>query len=231
MILSLRQHIFSSSSPQRSDKALGETTKDKAGTFVAMIASEAEAVGKFVGDCISTPTVQAGTLLSVLGYMLYTEPLLGLVVLLIAVPQVFAVPMIQRRINTLVRERVRTVRRAGDLVVDNMQGGGGSAASSLGSEIGKAFETIYGVRLRVFKLKFGLKVLVSGLQSVGVFALLFVGGIMVLNGKTEIGIVVAFISGLDRVLDPWRELIAFVRSTSAAKVQFDLIQGTLGRNL
>jgi ABC-type bacteriocin/lantibiotic exporter with double-glycine peptidase domain len=95
----------------------------------------------------------------------------------------------------------------------------------------EAFEAIYGVRLRVFKLKFGLKVLVSGLQSVGVFALLFVGGIMVLNGKTEIGIVVAFISGLDRVIDPWRELIAFVRSTSAAKVQFDLIEGTLGRKL
>ena len=205
--------------------------KDKAGTFVAMIASEAEAVGKFVGDCISTPTVQAGTLLSVLGYMLYTEPLLGLVVLLIAVPQIVVVPMIQRRINGLVRERVRTVRRAGDLVVDNMQGGGGSSASSLGSEIGKAFETIFGIRLRVFKLKFGLKGLVSGLQSVGVFALLFVGGIMVLKGKTEIGIVVAFISGLDRVLDPWRELIAFVRSTSAAKVQFDLLEGTLGGKL
>jgi ABC-type bacteriocin/lantibiotic exporter with double-glycine peptidase domain len=231
MTLSLRQDIFSSTSPFKSGEALDETAKDKAGTFVAMIANEAEAVGRFVGDCISTPTVQAGTLLSVLGYMLYTEPLLGLVVLLIAVPQVFAVPMIQRRINTLVRERVRTVRRAGDLVVDNMQGGGGSSASSLGSEIGNAFETIYGVRLRVFKLKFGLKVVVSGLQSVGVFALLFFGGIMVLNGKTEIGIVVAFISGLDRVLDPWRELIAFVRSTSAAKVQFDLIQGILGRKL
>jgi ABC-type multidrug transport system fused ATPase/permease subunit len=230
MIRSLRQDIFSSSSPLRSDETLGETTKDKAGTFVAMIATEAEAVGKFVGDCISTPTVQAGTLLSVLGYMLYTEPLLGLVVLFIAVPQVFIVPMIQRRINTLVRERVRTVRRAGDLIVDNMQDTGGSAGSR-GSEIGTAFETIYGVRLRVFKLKFGLKVLVSGLQSVGVFALLFVGGIMVLNGRTEIGIVVAFISGLDRVLDPWRELIAFVRSTSAAKVQFDLIEGTLGRKL
>jgi ABC-type bacteriocin/lantibiotic exporter with double-glycine peptidase domain len=54
---------------------------------------------------------------------------------------------------------------------------------------------------------------------------------MVLNGKTEIGIVVAFISGLDRVLDPWRELIAFLRSTSTARVQFDLIEGTLGRKL
>ena len=54
---------------------------------------------------------------------------------------------------------------------------------------------------------------------------------MVLKGKTEIGIVVAFISGLDRVLDPWRELIAFVRSTSAAKVQFDLLESTLGGKL
>jgi ABC-type bacteriocin/lantibiotic exporter with double-glycine peptidase domain len=230
MIRSLRQDIFSSSSSHRSDATLGEEIKDKAGTFVAMVATKAEAVGKFVGDCISTPVVQAGTLLSVLGYMLYTEPLLGLVVLFIAVPQVFVVPMIQRRINTLVRERVRTVRRAGDLIVDNMQGTGGSAGSD-GSEIGKAFETIYGVRLRVFKLKFGLKLLVGALQSAGVFALLFAGGIMVLNGKTEIGIVVAFVSGLDRVLDPWRELIAFVRSTSAAKVQFDLIEGTLGRKL
>lgn len=51
------------------------------------------------------------------------------------------------------------------------------------------------------------------------------------RGETEIGIVVAFISGLDRVLDPWRELIAFVRSTSAAKVQSDLIESTLGRQL
>jgi ABC-type multidrug transport system fused ATPase/permease subunit len=103
MIRSLRRDLFSSSSPLRSDETLGEAIKDKAGTFVAMIATEAEVVGKFVGDCISTPTVQAGTLLSVLGYMLYTEPLLGLVVLLIAVPQVFIVPMIQRRINTLVK--------------------------------------------------------------------------------------------------------------------------------
>ena len=49
------------------------------------------------------------------------------------------------------------------------------------------------------------------------------------NGKTEIGIVivVAFISGLDRVLEPWREMIALVRSTSAARVQFGLIEGAL----
>ena len=76
------------------------------------------------------------------------------------------------------------------------------STSTLKTEVGNSFETIYGVRLRVFKPKFGLKFIVSTLQSTGVFILLFVGGIMVLHGKTEIGIVVAFISGLDRVLDP-----------------------------
>jgi ABC-type multidrug transport system fused ATPase/permease subunit len=229
MIRSLREKVFSSHLPVGGSETVGDAV-DKSGTVVTMIATEAEAVGKFVGDCISTPIVQAGTLLSVLSYMLYTEPRLGLVVLFIVVPQVVFVPLIQRRINAKTRERVRTLRHAGDLVVDNIRGGR-EADSTLKGQISKAFETIYGVRLRVFKLKFGLKYMVSGLQSLGVFALLFVGGIMVLNGKTEIGIVVAFISGLDRVLDPWRELIAFVRSTSAAKVQFELIEGTLGRRL
>jgi hypothetical protein len=68
-------------------------------------------------------------------------------------------------------------------------------AHQLKCQISKAFETIYSVRLRVFKLKFGLKFLVSALQSGGLCTL-FAGGIMVLNERTEIGIVVAFfISG------------------------------------
>jgi ABC-type bacteriocin/lantibiotic exporter with double-glycine peptidase domain len=73
--------------------------------------------------------------------------------------------------------------------------------------------------------------MVSGLQSLSVFVLLSVGGIMVLRGHTEVGIVVAFISGLDRVVEPLRELIAFLRSASVAKVQYDMIEATLGRNL
>ena len=43
-------------------------------------------------------------------------------------------------------------------------------------------ETIYFARLHIFKLKFGLKFLISALQSMAVFALMFAGGIMVLNG-------------------------------------------------
>jgi len=231
MIRSLREAVLRSVSPSINPEATpDETKRDKSGALVTTISSQAEAVGKFVGDCISTPIVQAGTLLSVLSYMLYTEPRLGVVVLLIAVPQLLVVPMTQRHLNVYVRERAHTLVRAGDLMVDPALRSG-SSAGSLVSEIGKAFETIYLARLHVFKLKFGVKFLISALQSTAVFVLLFAGGIMVLNGKTEIGIVVAFISGLDRVLEPWREMIAFLRSTSAARIQFDLIESTLGKKL
>jgi ABC-type multidrug transport system fused ATPase/permease subunit len=228
MIRSLREEVLRSSWPSGVNP--DETSKNKSGALVTTISSQAEAVGKFVGDCISTPIVQAGTLLSVLSYMLYTEPRLGMVVLFIAIPQLFLVPLIQRRLNVYVRERAHTLVRAGDLMVDPALHRGISA-DSLDSEVTKAFETIYDARLHTFKLKFGLKFVISALQSMAVFVLLFAGGIMVLNGKTEIGIVVAFISGLDRVLEPWREMIAFVRSTSSARVQFDLIESTLGKKL
>jgi ABC-type multidrug transport system fused ATPase/permease subunit len=230
-IRSLREEVLrNSSSAANPDTTPDETRSNRPGALVTTISSQAEAVGKFVGDCISTPIVQVGTLLSVLSYMLYTEPRLGVVVLFIAVPQLFVVPMIQRRINVHLRERSHTLVRAGDLMVDPTLRPA-SSVGSLGSEIDKAFETIYLARLAVFRLKFGLKFLISALQSTAVFVLLFAGGIMVLNGKTEIGIVVAFISGLDRVLEPWREMIAFLRSTSAARVQFDLIESTLGKKL
>ena len=64
MILSLRNDIFRSSSPLKSGGTINETVKDKAGTFVAMIATEAEAVGKFVGDCISTRQYRQGLCLA-----------------------------------------------------------------------------------------------------------------------------------------------------------------------
>jgi len=187
MIRSLREAVLrSSTTSSNPDATPDETRKDKSGALVTTISSQAEAVGKFVGDCISTPIVQAGTLLSVLGYMLYTEPSLGAVVLFIAVPQLFVVPINQRRLNVYVRERAHTLVRAGDLMVDPALRRG-SSAGSLGNEITKAFETIYLARLHVFKLKFGLKFMISALQSMAVFVLLFAGGIMVLNGKTEIG--------------------------------------------
>ena len=77
----------------------------------------------------------------------------------------------------------------------------------------------------MFKLstKFVLNV-ITGIGTIGILTL---GGLMVLDGETSIGIVVAALSGLTRVTEPWRELISFYRSLSATRIKFDLLVSSL----
>ena len=61
MIRTLREEVFRSSWSSANPNATpDETTKHKSGALVTTISSQAEAVGKFVGDCISTPDSTGG---------------------------------------------------------------------------------------------------------------------------------------------------------------------------
>ena len=68
-------------------------------------------------------------------------------------------------------------------------------------------------------MKFALNV-INGLGTVG---LLLIGGLLFMDGKTDIGSIVASLTALGRINDPWRELIAFYRQLSAVRVRFDLL--------
>jgi ABC-type multidrug transport system fused ATPase/permease subunit len=198
----------------------------KAGTLLTMISSEAEKVGRFTGEAFSGPLVEAGTLLSVLGYMLFTEPALGSIVLLLAIPQVLLVPMVQKKINQLTTERVKTLRRANDTVVESLRDGDAEAPQAK-----SFFAKVMDLQIGVYRLKFGSRALINGFNSLAVATILFAGGWMVLEGKTEIGIVVAFLSGFDKIVDPSRQLIAFFRSVSSIRVQFELISEAMAARL
>ena len=191
-----------------------------------MISSEAEKVGRFTGEAFSGPLVEAGTLISVLGYMLFTEPALGSIVLLLAIPQVLLVPLVQKKINLLTTERVKTLRRANDMVVESLREGEGEAP-----QVKPFFATVMNLQLGVYRLKFGTRALINGANSFAVTTILFAGGWMVLQGKTEIGIVVAFLSGFDKIVDPSRQLVAFFRSMSSIRVQFELITEAMAARL
>ena len=62
------------------------------GVAISIIVSEVEVVGGFIGSSFSEPVLNAGILLSVLGYMLYTQPLLALVAVGLFVPQFLFIP-------------------------------------------------------------------------------------------------------------------------------------------
>ncbi|MGO8279718.1 ABC transporter ATP-binding protein, partial [Rhizobium ruizarguesonis] len=61
--------------------------------------------------------------------------------------------------------------------------------------------------------------LMTQVGYVGIFAL---GCYYVVTGKTEIGTVVAFISGLSNITDPWGELVDWYRDLKVTQVKYAL---------
>jgi hypothetical protein len=49
----------------------------------------------------------------------------------------------------------------------------------------------------------------------------------VIHARTELGTVVAFISGLNRINDPWDDLVTSFRDMTNARVKYRLIAGVL----
>ena len=62
------------------------------GVAISIIVSEVEAVGGFIGSSFSEPILNGGILLSIFGYMLFTQPLLALVAIALFCPQFLFIP-------------------------------------------------------------------------------------------------------------------------------------------
>ncbi len=80
------------------------------GVAISIIVSEVEVVGGFIGASFSEPVLNGGILLSVFGYMLYTQPLLALVAIALFCPQFLFIPMLQESINRRTESRIKTMR-------------------------------------------------------------------------------------------------------------------------
>lgn len=53
--------------------------------------------------------------------------------------------------------------------------------------------------------------------------ILFLGGLLVLDGRSDVGTVVASVAGLTRIEGPWRELVGFFRSASTVRVKYAML--------
>lgn len=188
------------------------------GQTVNVIGREIDGVGGFVGVSISEFVVNLTFLVVILAYMLYIQPLIALISLIFLIPQIVLALYMQGELNTLIERQVGLVRQLGDEAV-------GQAASNPRARRRK-FPTIGAIfdnRLRFYFLKYGLKTLLNLANAIGPLMVLVVGGWMVIQGQTTIGTVVAFISGLERLSSPLRDLLNFYREFQQAKVQYEMI--------
>ena len=214
IVLRIRKRILAAHAQDRRGDV---PPKLASGTLVSMLTAEADGVGHFVGEAFAAPLVQIGTLCSVLLYIGGSEPMLGLFILAVVAPQIFFIVAIQKPINKQVRTRLELLRAGGDRAVDTERNWPESAVQ-------EAFDGVYDARRKIHLLKLSLKSVINVFTALGNVGTLVLGGWLVIKGDTDVGTVVAALSGLARIARPWNDLITFYRTLSTVRVRFALLE-------
>jgi ABC-type bacteriocin/lantibiotic exporter with double-glycine peptidase domain len=189
------------------------------GQAVSIIGAEIEQLGGFVGEALSTPLVNGGMLLAMFGYMVVVQPMIAGVSILFFIPQILSLPLLQRWINRLIDRRITMLRGLGDMVADE---NGGSDEPGSG-EPKATIDAIYRNRIRIYLLKFAGKALVNLMNALAPVSVLVVGGYLAIQGETSVGVIVAFISGFERMAGPMTELVAYYRLAAQMRIKHDRI--------
>ena len=218
---SVYYHIYTVTPPSLLKAAAkGDDVVDE-GAVVSMLSSETEKLGGFAGAAISGPLLQIGTLCVVLGYMFYIEPLVATIALALYSPQFIIVPIFQARMNRLSGEKAITVRTLGNFIVDNAE------PDLLNRPPPEGFvsltDQILCLRTRFLMTKNIMKTLNNLLIALGPFGVIVYGGYLVIQGDVEVGVILAFVSGLERLGGPIRELIASYGAITDARMRYRIL--------
>lgn len=197
---------------------------DGPGAKVSMAAAEAERLGGFVAESLSQPLLDGGTFVVVIAYMMVIEPLIAAYTLVLFLPLALLVPPLQRVINRLVAHRTKLVRLFGDELAEAAEDGSGQAQR----RHNRLIEQVYRTRVRIVLLKYLVKSVNNLLGNLGPLGVLLLGGWLVIQGETQIGTIVAFMSGFERLQQPARDLLNFYRRQSRMREQYRLFCRQVG---
>lgn len=192
------------------------------GVEVAMILEEAEPIGGFAGLSISEPLLQGGILVSVIGYMFYIESELALLGLAFFVPQMVFVPLLQFAINRRAEARILTKREISGAIVEG--------AFPQGRVLEDApIQRVFELNMGIYKLKYSMNLLMNLMHHLAVAVALCVGGWFAIEGRIEVGTVVAIVGGLGKLNDPWGDLVNWAREFSVVGVKYRLFADAANR--
>jgi ABC-type multidrug transport system fused ATPase/permease subunit len=188
------------------------------GVGVAMMVAEVEPIGGFVGSSLSEPLLQAGILLSVLAYIAHLDRWMATAAFALFVPQLVFVPLMQHAINRRTGVRVWVLRQLGISTVDPR-----GASTEQERSDGRRIDRVLQLNMGIYKLKFSMNFLMNLCSHLQVVAALLIGGWLVHTDQLEVGGVVAFISAVGRLNDPWGDLVNYFRDLNITQVKFRLL--------
>ena len=200
------------------------------GAAVSMIVAEVEPIGGFVGESVSEPLLQAGVLATVLAYIVHLDPWMAAAALALFAPQLVFVPLMQRAMNRRTGARIWMLRQiGGGIIAHGIMAGGEPGAGRDQADAGR-IERVFELNMGVAKIKFTMNFLMNLCSHLQIVAALLLGGWLVLSHELEIGGVVAFISGMGRLNDPWGDLVNYYREGSLTLVKYRLLAAAVNQS-
>ena len=197
------------------------------GELVQMINAETEALGGFVGEAVSTPGLQAGTLLTSLFFMFMQDWKLGLAAVALYPLQIYVIPKLQRQVNLLGKERVRQVRRNAEKISEVAGGArdirANDATSYERARFSEQLGAVFWIRFAIYKKKFLIKFLNNFISQLGPFFFFSIGGYLVLQGQMTIGALTAVVGAQKDITSPWRELLTYYQSLYDVKIKYEQV--------
>lgn len=197
------------------------------GEIIPMVTQEVEPLGGFIGDSISLPAFQGGTLITILFFMFVQDPILGLAAIALSPIQAYIVPKLQRRVNALGKERVRTVRILSDRIGETISGVQEIHANNLARLMLARFSAqlgvIYGIRFEIYQRKFVIKFLNNFIAQLTPFFFYAIGGYLVIMGELSLGALVAVLAAYKDLSAPWKELLSYYQQKEDARIKYEQV--------
>ncbi len=197
------------------------------GEIIPMITAEVDPLGGFFGDAFGLPAFQGGTLTVYVVFIFIQDPILGAAAISLYPLQAYIIPKLQRRVNQLGKQRVRTVRRLADRIGETVAGAPEIHAHDTTTlhraDISSRLGRIYSIRYEIFRRKFFIKFLNNFLNQLTPFFFYSIGGYLVLQGDLTFGSLVAVLAAYKDLSGPWRELLNYYQRVEDVRIKYEQV--------
>ncbi|RZW20765.1 MAG: ABC transporter ATP-binding protein, partial [Desulfobulbaceae bacterium] len=201
--------------------------KTPTGTVVASLVTELAASANFVGAAVAVPLSNILTLVAIGVYLIWLNALLGIVTLSIYPIALFVVPLVQRGVNNWNRRRVDSSNKMASRITESVTGISEiHAQGSFQSEeqsYNSIIERLLKIRIIWTLYRYGVKVTNNFFVGLGPVVVMLLGGYLLMQGETELGSIVAFLSAQEKLYDPWKEMIDFYQTQQDASVRYNKV--------
>ena len=202
------------------------------GELVSMVTSEAEPMGGLMGDAVAQPAFQAGQMLIILLFLFIQSPWFGLAGVALIPLQAWLIPLLQRQINLLNKERIKEVRHlsaeigetAAGITDLRTNGGWRFRLAEFTDTLGRLFD----IRFMIYQKKFFMKFLNNFITQLTPFFFYAVGGYLAIKGQITVGALVAALAAYKDLSSPWRELLTYYNQTQDMSLRWDVVTERFG---